>query len=284
MHGREVKRLLPLVVVATLLLASCGGDDAATTGTTTTTTAADTTTSVTSETADVGVWFVTGEKVATAGRSLATPEVATGAVEALLEGPTDFEAGLGMTSAIPAGTELLGIDIADGAATVDLSGDFGSGGGSLSMQLRVAQVVFTVTQLDEVDTVTIWLDGKPATEGIGGEGVPATDLDRSDVEAVTPFVLILSPTPGQTVTSPLTITGISNTFEATVQYTVTDPDGLILDEGFTTATAGNGVWGEFSITVDIDLPQSGLGAVIAFQDDMESGGQRDVYEVPVRFG
>ncbi|MBN2622357.1 MAG: GerMN domain-containing protein, partial [Acidimicrobiales bacterium] len=228
------------------------------------------------------VYFARDEKIAAAGRTVATPAIGRNAMEALLDGPDDVESDIGMTSAIPSGTELLDIDIDGGEATVDLSDDFATGGGSLSMQLRVAQVVFTLTQFDTVDTVTILLDGDEATEGIGGEGVPAVGVDRTDVENVTPPVLVESPVPGEEVTSPITIAGIANTFEATVLYTVTDPEGLILAEGFTTATAGNGVWGDFEVTVEFTTERSGLGAVIVAQEDMESGGQRDVYEVPVR--
>lgn len=188
-----------------------------------------------------------------------------------------------MGTAIPEGTELLGIGIADGEATVDLSGAFASGGGSLSMQLRVAQVVFTLTQFDTVDTVSIELDGE-AVDAIGGEGVPATDLDRLDVEAVTPLILVESPVPGETVTSPLEVTGTSNTFEANVQYAVTDGEGLIVDEGFTTATAGSGTWGTFSFTTTFEVPRPGLGAVIVFEEDAVTGEQVNVYEVPVRVG
>lgn len=228
------------------------------------------------------VYFAREEKVAAAGRTVSTPSTGRNAVQALLAGPDDLEADAGLTTAVPEGTELLGIDIDGGTATVDLSGDFAEGGGSLSMQLRVAQVVFTLTQFDSVDTVTIRLDGEEATEGIGGEGVPATGVDRGDVEDVTPFVLVTSPVPGQQVGSPLTIGGMSNTFEANVLYEVVGPDGEVLEDGFTTATAGNGAWGEFSVTVDLDIEGSGPGAVVAYQEDAESGERRDVYEVPVR--
>lgn len=288
--------LLALVLVAAV--AACGGDgnddggdDPTTTAPpgTTTTTAGDDGSGDGDGDGDGGsgeiaarVYFARDEKVATAGRTITTPAVGRRSIEALLEGPDGFEADIGMSSAIPAGTELLDIDVDDGLATVDLSGDFATGGGSLSMELRVAQVVFTLTQFDTVDTVTIMLDGQEATEGIGGEGIPATGVDRGDFENVTPFVLVESPVPGEAVTSPVTISGIANTFEANVAYDVTDPEGLIVAEGSTQATAGNGVWGDFEVTVEYQTERTGLGAVIAFQDDMESGGQRDVYEVPVR--
>lgn len=283
-------RTILIILVLAAGVTACGDDGDGEAGDTTTSSAPRETTTTSAgedgdgETGEIDarVYFARDEKVATAGRTIATPATGRSAIEALLAGPDDLETDIGMTTEIPAGTDLLDIDIDGGEATVDLSGDFATGGGSLSMQLRVAQVVFTLTQFDTVDTVTILLDGEEATEGIGGEGVPAAGVDRRDVENVTPFVLVESPVPGEEVTSPVTIAGIANTFEATVLYTVTDPEGLILEEGFTTATAGSGVWGDFEVAVEFETERSGLGAVIAFQEDMETGGQRDVYEVPVR--
>ena len=101
---------------------------------------------------------------------------------------------------------------------------------------------------------------------------------------MTPFILVESPVPGEPVTSPLEVTGIANTFEANVQYTTTDGDGLIVDEGFTTATAGNGTWGDFAFTTTFEVPRAGLGSVIVFQESAEDGSQTDVYEVPVQVG
>jgi hypothetical protein len=129
--------------------------------------------------------------------------------------------------------------------------------------------------------VTITLDGR-AVDAIGGEGIPARGLTRVDFEGVTPLILVESPVPGETVISPITVSGTSNTFEATVNYTITDPDGLILAEGFTTATAGTGTWGTFAFTASFTTARPGMGEVIAFQLSAESGAQTDVYEVPVR--
>ena len=270
------------VLAVALMVATACGDDA---GSRPVDTAAGTATSATTALdvpVQVRVYFARDEKVAAAGRTVSAPAVARGAVEALLDGPDSFEASIGMTSQIPRGTDLLGLRIDVGVATVDLSGEFASGGGSLSMSLRVAQVVFTLTQFDTVDTVSILLDGAVPTEGIGGEGIPAADLDRHDVTDLTPLVLVESPVPGELVRSPLTIEGIANTFEATVQYELTDANGKVLAQGFTTATAGSGEWGTFSATVDFLNDPEDLGAVVAFQQDAQSGGRRDVYEVPVR--
>ena len=267
-----------LLVVA---IAACGDDGE---GTATTTSgvpsAGSGTTSPAGDMSAVKVYFALDEAVATAGRTVAAPAVGKGAVEALLAGPEGIEVEMGMTTEIPEGTELLGLDIADGVATVDLSGEFEAGGGSLSMQLRVAQVVFTLTQFDTVDTVEFRIDGAPVAS-IGGEGVMVDGVDRSSFTNVTPAVLIESPVPGEAVSSPLEITGMANTFEATVNYTVTDGDGLIVTEGFTTATAGMGTFGTFSVTATFSVPTPGVGSVIGFEISPRDGTQTNVYEVPV---
>jgi germination protein M len=229
----------------------------------------------------VRVYFARNEKVATAGRSVKPPAVARGALEALLNGPERFERNVAMRSAIPTGTKLRGITIAGGDATVDFDARFESGGGSLSMNLRVAQVVFTLTQFATVERVTITIDGH-AVDAIGSEAIPARGLTRVDFESVTPLVLVESPVPGAAVTSPVTVSGTSNTFEATVNYTITGPDGQILTEGVTTASSGTGTWGRFAFTAGFTTTRSGLGELVAFQLSAESGDRRDLYTVPVR--
>ena len=286
-----MKRILLSLAVVVLLVGACGddddgdqepSDDTTAAPTTTTTAAPGTTTSVPAgEAVAVRVYFVRGEAVATAGRAATAPAVARGALTELLAGPDDFEAGIGMTTEIPDGTELLGVDLADGAATVDLSGEFESGGGSLSMQMRVAEVVFTVTQFPTVETVSIELDGE-AVDAIGGEGVPATDLTRADFENVTPFILVESPVPGETVSNPFSVSGISNTFEANVQYRLVGTDGTVLDEGFTTATAGTGTWGDFAFDSSFDAV--GEGTLEVFESSAQDGSVINLYEVPLRLG
>ena len=228
------------------------------------------------------VYFEKNENIATAGRP-GVPATLEGAIAALLQGPDDFETDIGMATAIPEATTLLGVSVSGGTAVVDLSEAFQSGGGSLSMQLRVAQVVFTATQFDEVQRVTIKLDGQDV-DAIGGEGVPAVDLDRTDFTNVTPAVLVESPTPGASVASRLKVSGIANTFEAVVSYTIADGDGLIVDEGVTNASAGTGTWGDFEFTSTFGATKPGIGEVIAYQESAKDGSQIDVYSVPVRFG
>jgi germination protein M len=272
-----------------------GADTTTSTTTSTTTTTATTTTDATddpegtattdpaADTVRVGVFFVRDEQVTVDGASVEPPSTARGSLEALLAGPDADAQQAGMTSAVPEGTQLLDVSVDGGNAVVDLSSEFVSGGGSLSMQLRAAQVVFTLTQFDTVDTVTFRIDGAEV-DGLGGEGIPATRVDRAEFANVTPLVLVTSPLPGDEVTSPLTARGTSNTFEATVLYELLGPDGEVLDEGFTTATAGSGTWGDFSFEVSWAAGVTGTGTLVAFQENMEDGGRQDVHEVPIDLG
>ena len=280
-----MRRSLLLTLVLVLVAAGCGGDDDGGDGTTTsaapTTSSTPATTSSSVPATDVTalVFFSRDGKVAAAGRAVEPPAVARGAMEALLAGPNDLEAGLGMEATLGDGTRLLGIEIADGVATVDLSGEFVNDTDA-DIALRVAQVVFTLTQFPTVDRVSIQIEGFP-TPTIGFDAVPVLEVDRSDFEAQTPLILVESPTPGATVTSPITVTGISNTFEANVLYEVTDAGGAVVDEGFTTATAGTGTWGEFSFTADAD---AGDVTLTVFQESAEDGSRQDEYVVPVHVG
>jgi hypothetical protein len=279
--------LVALGVVALVLSRDNGDEQVDTASSSTTATSAGSSSSSTSVAAGdevpVRVYFARDEGVATAGRDVVAPAVARGAINGLLGGPEAAETAIGMDTEVPEDTELLGLDVEDGEATIDLTSEFASGGGSLSMQLRVAQVVFTLTQFDSIDTVTVHLDGE-AVDGIGGEGVPADDLTRADFQDVTPLVLVESPVPGEEVRSPVEVTGISNTFEANVRYTLTGPGGAVLDDGFTTATAGTGTWGSFSFTTSYAGGQVGEGLLAVFQESAEDGSRQDVYEVPVRLG
>ena len=296
------RSLIALVLASTLLLAAACSSDEATT--TTGTTAGSSTTAeapgptgpsgtatpgtdAPAEEVVVEVWFVRDETVAPVEATASSPDtVARDAMEALLAGPSAQEADWGYGTAIPEGTALLGLDVADGIATVDLDATFESGGGSLSMQERVAQVVFTLTAFDSVDAVAFMIDGEPVT-AIGGEGVIVDPpVTRDDFANVRPVIAVTSPLPGDEVSSPLTIEGESATFEGTVQVSVVDGDGVEVYQGFfTSATGANGVFGPFSETVTFEVGTPGLGAVILWEDDPSGespSGRSFEIEIPVR--
>lgn len=231
-------------------------------------------------TSAIAVYFLRDEKIAAVRRTVpSTPRIARAAMQAMLAGPTADELADGLSSAVPAGTQLRDVSLSDGVATVDLSGSFDDGGGSASMLGRVAQIVATLTQFPTVRRVAFRLDGEPV-ETIGGEGVVVDPpIGRDAIEDQTPQILIESPLTGDTVTSPIRVRGTANVFEATVSLEVRDEAGTRILEAFTTATSGSGTRGTFDTQLS---PPGGSGAVtiVAFEASAEDG--RPLHEVSVR--
>ena len=187
----------------------------------------------------------------------------------------------GESSAVPQGVELNGIVVADGTATVDLSGEFVSGGGSASMQARVAQVVFTLTQWPTVQRVTIEVDGEEV-EAIGGEGVPARDLTRDDFEALLPAILVEIPVAGSSATSPMTVAGSASVFEANVSLRLETAGGDSIAETFATAEEGGPARGDFETTFSFEVDEATDATLVAFESSAADGSEQNVVRVPVR--
>ena len=106
------------------------------------------------------------------------------AMNALLAGPTAAESGRPDDHARRSrmARSLLGVAIKNGVATVDLSTEFDSGGGTASMQYRLGQVVYTLTQFPTVKSVVFQIEGETVTvfgsEGIVLDGPSAGGLRR----------------------------------------------------------------------------------------------------------
>ena len=201
---------------------------------------------------DVKVYLLRDEQLVIAHRDVAAPAVLRGALTELLEGPTDAEAADGLHSEVPSATELLGVNLVDGLATVDLSSDAESGGGTMSMTARIAQIVFTATQFANVDEVLFWLDGEPV-DFFGGEGIVLDQpVDRSGVErAFTGGVLFDTPAHGATVRSPFTVTGEGDVFEGDFAIEVW-ADGVQVAFVAPITAGAWGEWAEFETTITID--------------------------------
>lgn len=186
----------------------------------------------------------------------------------------------GDTSEIPDGTELLGVAREASVLTVDVSSRFESGGGSLSMQLRLAQLVFTATQFEGIEAVRILVDGE-RVDSIGGEGDVSEPLTRRDFQDVAPLIVVETPKSGQDVTSPITVSGFANVFEANVNIVIRDENGNVLVETFTTATCGSGCWGDFSEAVAFEVDERQRGQIDVLTYSAEDGSEQNVVSIPV---
>jgi len=210
------------------------------------------------------VWFLQGEQLVRQTRSHeATRLVATAAIKALLAGPSPAELAGGLRTSVPAGTKLLGIAIKKGVATVDLTSQYQSGGGSLSMKARLAQVVYTLTQFPTVRAVLFHLDGEPVNV-FSGEGIVLDHpVGRADYEDLLPVIAVDKPAEGERVTSPVRVSG-------TVK--VLDENGHVLGKTFTTATCGTGCRGTYAVPVSFQVAHEQPGTIVVSDDDAAGTG------------
>jgi len=296
---RKIPALAALLVLAALLIGCGSADDVkdggpvttqpgpATTvtpgGSTTSSESQATTTTTPGGTIQLNVYFTWNEKVATAHRQVPyTKEVAKAAMEELLKGPNAQEKEVGMFTTVPANTLFLGIAVKDKVATVDLSKEYESGGGTLSMSLRLAQVVYTLTQFPTVSEVSFQLDGQPVT-AFGGEGIILDHpVGRADYEDMTPAILVESPALGDIVTSPVHITGSANTFEATFVVELLDANGQVVAEKQVMATSGTGTRGTFAVDVPFTVDQAGNGTLKVFEQSAKDGSPINTVDIPIK--
>jgi germination protein M len=209
----------------------------------------------------------------------ATKAVATAAVTELLGGPTVGETG--MATVIPSGTHLFGISIDGSTATVDLTGTFGTGGGSFSMLGRLAQLVYTVTQFSNVDTVKLRMDGQPVSV-LGGEGIEiGNGMHRSDFLDYLPAISVDAPAWGGALPSGGHVTGQANVFEAQFVLRLLDANGKILLEKPVTASCGTGCWGTFDVSVAYSVTTAQWGTLRVFDPSAKDGSPQDVRDTRV---
>jgi hypothetical protein len=219
------------------------------------------------------MWFHRGEQLFVVTRAQkSTPRVGTAAVEALLEGPSAGERSAGVATQIPDGTQLLGLIVDNGIATVDLTSEYESGGGTASMTMRLAQVVCTLDQFPTVKGVLFQLDGRPV-DVLGGEGIIIDHpLRCRDYKDLLPAILVTSPATGQAVSNPVTVSGSANVFEANVTVDIVDSSGRVVGNAFTTATCGTGCRGTFSVTVSYEVRAAQRGEIVVHDDDAAGTG------------
>jgi germination protein M len=275
-----VKKFLTLAILAlaggalAVTLAGCGSSKAVSLGKPTTpkTTTKEQTGTVPTL-LSLEVWFSRDDGLVAVRRThQPTQRVATAALDALLEGPTSVEHDSGLVSAVPSGTRLLGITIRNGVATVDLTSEYQSGGGSLSMQTRLAQVVYTLTQFPTVQKVRFLLDGTPVNV-FSSEGIVLDHpVGRSDYVNLLPAIEVSKPVDGANVTSPVTVAGTANVFEANVTVEILDAAGKVVGKTFTTATCGTGCRGTYSVPVIFKTDHKQQGRIVVHDDDAAGTG------------
>jgi len=230
----------------------------------------------------VRVYFILGEKIAVGtARTAPAASPARGAIEQLLLGPGQADKALGLGTTIPSGTKLNSVVIRGGTATVDLSKRFESGGGSLSMLLRVTQVVCTLTQFPSIKRIAFRLDGR-VVESIGGEGIMVSPpVTRADFEGQLPAILVESPLANVTVRRTFRVAGSANVFEAQFRVSVLDSKGKVIEDEDVRATSGTGTRGTFNASISYPAGHGGAGKIRFYEPSAKDGTPVNVVTIPV---
>ena len=171
----------------------------------------------------------------------------------MLTGPSAAEYAAGLRSRIPAGTTARGV--------------------------RIAQVVYTLTQFPTVTGVRFAINGQGVTV-VGGVPVQSPQT-RAMYRGYLPAITVRSPVIGARVTSPVTVSGTADVFEATVSVRVLDSAGHEIARTFTTASCGTGCRGDYSVTVSYSVPRAQPGTIEVFESSARDGQPVNVQLIPV---
>jgi germination protein M len=236
----------------------------------------------------VRAYFVLGGEPGTTGLVAVLREVpkseatARASIEALLAGPTAAESGeRAVTSAVPAGSRLLGLTIRNGLATIDLSSEFESGGGSASTLYRLGQVVYTLTQFSTVRSVVFQVDGT-TVKVFGSEGVVLDGpVGRAEYVDLLPAIFVDRPAYGAAIGNPARVAGSANVFEATFRITILDGAGKTLVDQQAMASCGTGCRGTFDVTLRYDVAKAQWGTLRVWDGSAKDGSPENVREYPV---
>jgi spore germination protein GerM len=211
--------------------------------------------------ARVAVYFVDGEVVVPVSREVAGGDL-DAVVAALFAGPTEADRGaLGtqLTSEIPAESEVVSLSRSGSEVEIEVSEPFVSSGGALGMRLRLAQLVYTLTSLQDVERVLLLVEGQPVR--VVGEGLEIENpLTREQYASVSPDVLIESPLPGDEIASPMIVSGTTVTPGTEFILRLTDTKGTVVTERLVTS---DGETGLFGIEVEYDQAEAGQGTLYA---------------------
>jgi hypothetical protein len=96
-----------------------------------------------------------------------------------------------------------------------------------------------------------------------------------------PAITVRSPVIGAQVTSPVTVSGTADVFEATVSVRILDSAGHEIARTFTTASCGTGCRGGYSVTIPYSVPRTQPGTVEVFESSAKDGLPINVQLIPV---
>jgi len=274
------------VAVAALLLAACSGgiSPKLSQGSTTTSTTPPGSTTTTTHpkrpkpaTTQVALFFDRGTALGVAHRSVPVASVRYAALRALFAGPDPSEQAAGLRTSIPTGSILEGLSFNGSLAYVSVNSGFFAAASTTEMTLRLAEIVYTLTEFSGVTSAQFYVHGATLSNV---DGIPTSrPLDRTDLAVAVGDFLLVSPAVGDTVTSPVTISGLSE-FSGTLEVQITDSAGKLIVNTVATTTVGE----SFTYTYPYTSNEAGPATVKVFAAPNRSSNAQLVAAIPVTLG
>jgi len=143
---------------------------------------------VTSTVGRILVFFVLDGRLSAVTRTADAGDTPTEAsMRALLGGPNPRETGRGLTTNLPVSTRLLDIIVGSNrVAIADLSAEFQAPADPDAITLRIAQVVWTLTQLPGVEEVRFAVDGSEISVATDDGHSVDRPVSRADYDRFAP--------------------------------------------------------------------------------------------------
>jgi spore germination protein GerM len=193
----------------------------------------------------------------------------------------------GAARVLPQATKINSINIKDGLATVDFSRDvLRANVGASGEALGIQSIVNTLTEFPEIKKVSFTVDGKVDEQTMdwwGHVGLYEQPFSRDLSTVYEPSIWVTSPVSEQKVASPVDVTGSARVFEAAVDIRLVDDSGIIIAEGYTTASEGAPGRGDFKHSLVFSAASPGKGALEVFWTSPKDGEILDKVSIPVNW-
>ena len=273
---------LPVIALA-LLVTACSGNTSALTSTTTSpprstgTVPGSTTTTALPPVRTYPLYFLRGTQLGVADRTGAsTSDPHYTSIKYLVDGTIPTESAAGLTTDVPPGTTVRGLQIRGGIATLNLSPQFAAPGPPASLAGRLAQVVYTLTNSSSVTGVVLEVAGNRLVTFAGVD--LAAPVGRSQVTAALPLVLLEQPAVGSSLTGSLTISGLTSGATTYIVQLV-DPAGKLLTSVTNTAASGGSF--QQSVPFTIAAPETGTLRLFARPTTSDETPQQFQFTLPI---
>jgi germination protein M len=224
------------------------------------------------ETSVYQVWFQRSGKLWVVKREQpVTTAPGKAAMQALLAGPNAAESNAGVSTQLPGSTDLLGLNISNGTATVDLSSDLTASGTTAQVRMRLAQITYTLEQFPTVDRVALHVNGR-AVKSLAGVTVPTT-MTKDTFDGLVPVLTIWNPAIGsQLASGAVRVTGNARVSDGHVHVSILNQKGATIAQVNTTAGCSAPCRGGFTVNVPFTVVKNQLGTIVVSDDDTDGNG------------